>query len=93
MGFMGAVFVSRHSEPLHIKAPDSDVIDRVGAGDSMISGFVADYLENLNIKSAAMTAVAAGTATAGSWGLGSSVQVQNLKEMIMDEFNNETHEF
>ena len=93
MGSMGAVFVSRHSEPLHIKAPDSDVIDKVGAGDSMISGFVADYLENLNIKSAAMTAVAAGTATAGSWGLGSSVQVQNLKEMIMDEFNNETHEF
>ena len=55
----------------------------------MISGFVADYIEHLDIKSAAMTAVAAGTATAGTLGLGSSVQVQSLKELIQNEFDNE----
>ncbi len=82
LGANGAVFVSRHTEAIHIKAPDSDVIDRIGAGDSMIAGFIADYLENLDIKSAAINAVAAGTATAATLGLGSQVQVKNLKELI-----------
>ena len=93
LGSRGAVFVSKNSEPLHIKAPSSCIIDRVGAGDSMISGFVADYITTHDIKSAAMTAVAAGTATAGTKGLGSSVQVQSLKELIINEFENQPQDF
>ena len=59
----------------------------------MISGFVADYITTRDIKSAAMTAVAAGTATAGTKGLGSSVQVQSLKELIINEFENQPQDF
>ena len=59
----------------------------------MISGFVADYITNLDIKSAAMTAVAAGTATAGTKGLGSSIQVQSLKELIVNEFDSQPQDF
>ena len=44
----GAVFVSEKGEVLQSPAPKGVVVNSVGAGDSMVAGFVAGWLESNN---------------------------------------------
>ena len=57
------------SEDGHIyesPAPDGKLINAVGAGDSMVAGFLAGFLENGNYGHAFKKALAAGSASAFS---------------------------
>lgn len=65
MGGDGAVFIN-DSICLFAIAPKGEVKNTVGAGDSMVSGFLAAYVKNQDPEQAFKHAVATGSATAFS---------------------------
>ena len=67
------------------KAPIGEVKNSVGAGDSLVAGFLAGYSFNGNVKEALQYGVAAGSATAFSNDLCQKTQVQSLLEKIKIE--------
>ncbi|SPT68252.1 Tagatose-6-phosphate kinase [Anaerobiospirillum thomasii] len=82
MGKNGAVFVDCEDNAYVIATPGGDAIDRTGAGDSMIAGFISDYLESADLKSAAYMAVATGAATATYKGIAPKEYVRELRECM-----------
>jgi 1-phosphofructokinase len=83
LGPKGALFLGADDSEMHIKAPAvAEVVDKSGAGDSMIAGFMSDYLTYGDTKSAVKMAVAAGSATAGSAGFASATEVRELRELM-----------
>lgn len=66
MGGKGAVFVSDSGEIHHADAPKGIVKNTVGAGDSMVAGFVAGYIKTSSLEKAFKLGVSAGTASAFS---------------------------
>lgn len=66
MGAKGAVLVDAQGEVHSSPAPDGEVINAVGAGDSMVAGFLTGWLETKNYEYAFHMGLAAGTASACS---------------------------
>ncbi len=81
MGRKGAVFLNKDIS-CYAKAPDGEVKNTVGAGDSMVAGFVSSYNTNQNVKLAFKTSIASGTATAFSMGLCTQKKVNELMPQI-----------
>ncbi|MDX5476336.1 MAG: 1-phosphofructokinase [Bacillaceae bacterium] len=80
----GALLYS--SEGVYVaKAPKGEVKNSVGAGDSLVAGFLAGYSISGNVKEALQYGVAAGSATAFSNDLCQKTQVQSLLEKIKIE--------
>ena len=65
-----------------IDAPPGEVKNSVGAGDSMVAGFLAGYLEKQDYKYALRMGAAAGSATAFSKGLATQDEVYALLKRI-----------
>lgn len=63
LGGEGAILVTK-DQVLIAEAPNGKVVNTVGAGDSLVSGFIASYVENNRIEDAFRFGVAAGSATA-----------------------------
>lgn len=83
LGSRGAWYFGEDDDELFISIPDlPEIVDKTGAGDSMIAGFLSDYITYNDIRSAVKTAVAAGSATAGSPYLASASEVQTLRTMM-----------
>lgn len=59
-----------------------DVKNTVGAGDSMVAGFVGGMASKLSLKEAYKQAVACGSATAFSYDLGTKNEIETLKEKV-----------
>lgn len=59
----GAVFVSENGLELKSEAPAGVVINSVGAGDSMVAGFIAGYIENGDFEKAFRLGIASGSAS------------------------------
>lgn len=55
MAGQGAVLVSDNNEVIQSKAPKGIVVNSVGAGDSMVAGFLAGYLETGSYKKPLLT--------------------------------------
>jgi 1-phosphofructokinase len=51
----GAIFISEDGEIIESKAPKGKVVNSVGAGDSMVAGFLAGYLEQGKCESKSFT--------------------------------------
>ncbi len=66
LGAEGAVFASRAGETYKVDAPCGRAINTVGAGDSMVAGFLAGYSLDQKFETALTLATAAGSATAFS---------------------------
>ena len=66
MGEEGALLLTQDNRVLVCKAPTGRVINSVGAGDSMVAGFVAGYIEKGDFEYALKLAVASGSACAFS---------------------------
>ena len=66
----------------HSPVPKGTVVHPVGAGDSMVAAFIADYDKTNDAISAFKTAVAAGSATAFSPDLCTKEQVEQLRTEI-----------
>lgn len=58
------------------------LVNSVGAGDSMVAGFIGTYWKTKNAKESLLVASAAGAATAFSQGIGEKELVDKLKEQI-----------
>ena len=60
----GAALLTETGEYLTCPAPKGELVNSVGSGDSMVAGFLCEYLESGNYKEALSLAVAAGSASA-----------------------------
>ncbi|MBQ9700507.1 MAG: 1-phosphofructokinase [Lachnospiraceae bacterium] len=78
MGGEGAILVDEHGQVHREKAPEGEVINAVGAGDSMVAGFIAGYNVAKDYEYAICFGVAAGSASAFSKGFATMDQVHNL---------------
>lgn len=58
------------------------LINSVGAGDSMVAGFVGTYLATNDYQEAMLTSICAGSATAFSQGIADKLLVESLKQQI-----------
>lgn len=80
-GEKGAVLLTQ-KEIYKSPAPKGKAVQTVGAGDSMVAGFLAGYLKEENFLQALQTASAAGSASAFSYELATKQEVEQLKKQI-----------
>lgn len=80
MAGAGAVFVAEDGNTFQAEAPSGKVRNSVGAGDSMVAGFLAGYLEKNSFAEAFRMGVCAGSASAFSEELATKVEVDALLE-------------
>lgn len=78
LGGDGAVLITEENKVYSQKAPKGNVINTVGAGDSMVAGFIAGYEETKNYEHALKVGLAAGSASAFSEELATKEQVDIL---------------
>ena len=78
----GAMLVAENKEIYHLGVAKGIVRNSVGAGDSMVAGFLAGYLENKDYAHALRLGTAAGGATAFSDGLGTRDEIMRLYEEV-----------
>lgn len=74
----GAILFTDDGRVLSCKAPDGKVIDTVGAGDSMVAGFIAGYLEKKDYDYALKMGITTGSASAFSKELATREEVERL---------------
>lgn len=77
----GAVLITKDSS-LIAEVPKGEVKNSVGAGDSMVAGFLAAYLQTSDLKKAFRYSVAAGSATAFSIGLCTKEKIEELLSQV-----------
>lgn len=80
MGDMGAVLLDGNGNRHTAKASSGKVISAVGAGDSAVAAFLAEYINDDNYKNCLKFAVAAGSATAFSDGLATKEKIEEIKK-------------
>ena len=78
MGGEGAVLLDEHGAEHFAPAIKGKVVNTVGAGDSMVAGFVAGYLKTDDYDYALKLGTAAGSATAFSVGLATKDDIDKL---------------
>lgn len=74
----GAILISEDGAIHKIGVPAGKVLNSVGAGDSMVAGFLAGYLQSGDYKTALKMGTAAGSATAFSKGLATRGYIEEL---------------
>jgi 1-phosphofructokinase len=79
----GAIFVTEKDEIIKSDVPKGTLINSVGAGDSMVGGFIAGYLKNKSLEEAFKMGVATGSASAFSEGLATKEKVYELLNQIL----------
>ena len=82
MGAGGALLVTEDGQVHRMGVAEGTVKNSVGAGDSMVAGFLAGYLENGDYGHALRLGTAAGGATAFSDGLGTKDRIMELYEAL-----------
>jgi 1-phosphofructokinase len=83
----GAVLINKDLA-LIATSPKGDVKSSVGAGDSMVAGFIATYEKTKSIEEAFRFSVAAGSATAFSIGLCTREKMESLLPQVIVEKTN-----
>ena len=74
----GAVFIDSDGNVTMLDAPQGKLVNAVGAGDSMVAGFIAGIIKTGNPKEAFKLGVAAGSATAFSEWLADGNSIASL---------------
>jgi len=78
MGGLGAVLVDEQDGVYLSEAPEGTVVNSVGAGDSMVAGFLAGWLEKKDYGHAFRMGLAAGSASAFSEKLATREEVARV---------------
>ena len=78
MGSKGAVLIDENGEKHSFGAIDGKVVNTVGAGDSMVAGFIAGYLQKGDYEYALKLGSAAGAATAFREGVAKREEIVEL---------------
>lgn len=74
----GAMLISEDGKKFRMGVPKGKVRNSVGAGDSMVAGFIAGYLQNGSYEEALKMGTAAGSATAFSDDLATKEDILSL---------------
>lgn len=78
----GAILVDEHGQAAKLLPPKGMVVNSVGAGDSMVAGFLAGYLTSGSYEQALRLGTAAGSATAFTSWLASREEIEALLERV-----------
>lgn len=78
----GAIFINENGEVKRSSVPKGKLINSVGAGDSMVAGFIAGYLNSNSLGEAFKMGVATGSASAFSEGLATKEKVYELLKQL-----------
>ena len=84
LGEDGAMLIDDQGNEYGLAAPSINVVNTVGAGDSMLAGFMYGFLKNRDYKEALIYGVACGTATAQCDDLATIDKI----ELMLDKINN-----
>lgn len=82
MGKDGALLITENDEIYISNVPKGNVINSVGAGDSMVAGFISGYINTNSYKEALRLGAASGSATAFSSDLASKELIDKLIQEI-----------
>lgn len=82
MAEKGAILLDENGTFHKMNAPGGTVKNSVGAGDSMLAGFIAEYLKTQDYAAALKMSVAAGSAAAFSEGLCEKEAVEKVFNML-----------
>ncbi|ETI90427.1 MAG: 1-phosphofructokinase [Clostridium butyricum DORA_1] len=74
----GAILLPKNGEPIKREVPKGILKNSVGAGDSMVAGFLCGYLKNKDLGEAFKMGIATGSASAFSEELATKEEVENL---------------
>lgn len=80
-GGEGALLINKDCV-LEASVPKGNLINSIGAGDSMVAGFIAGYVKGMSLEDSFRLAVASGSATAYSYGLAEEELVNRLYSEI-----------
>lgn len=83
MGGKGAVLVSEDGSTYDAPAPEGELKNSVGAGDSMVAGFLTGWLRTGSYKEAFKMGVAAGSASAFSNYLATREEVEDVLKRVL----------
>lgn len=75
MGSAGAILVTDEGQVFSAPAPSGDLVDSIGAGDAMVAGFLAGYLERNSMVDGFAKGLVAGSATAYKQGLATREEI------------------
>ncbi|MFT4143005.1 MAG: 1-phosphofructokinase [Mobilitalea sp.] len=81
----GAVLLTDQGDTMYSKAPKGALVNSVGAGDSMVAGFIAGYLTTNDYKEAFKMGVSAGSASAFSKELATKEQIDRIYRSVWVE--------
>lgn len=82
LGGDGGILCCSNGESIVMKAPKGRAVNTVGAGDSMVAGFVAGYLKKADYTYAMKLGIGAGSATAFKDGLASLNEIKAVVECM-----------
>lgn len=78
----GAILIDENNMVHRMGVPSGKVVNSVGAGDSMVAGFLAGYIKTGEYNEALRLGTASGSATAFSPGLGSKELIEALIQKL-----------
>ena len=79
----GAVLIAEDGQVFDAPAPKGKLINGVGAGDSMVAGFVAGWIEKQDYEYAFHMGVASGSASAFSENLATKEEIINVYKQVV----------
>lgn len=82
MAGAGAVLAAENGEVYMLPAPKGTLVNAVGAGDSMVAGFLAGWLEHQSYSYAFRMGVAAGSASAFSQLLATREEIEEIYRQL-----------
>lgn len=85
----GAVLAAEDGSVYESAAPKGHVVNSVGAGDSMVAGFLYGYLRSEMYKTAFQVGVATGSASAFSENLATKAEVETVLKTMISEASGE----
>ena len=78
----GAVLVAEDGQVFEKPAPEGTLVNGVGAGDSMVAGFVAGWMEKKDYEHAFHMGIAAGSASAFSENLATKEEIEAVYRQV-----------
>lgn len=83
MGSAGAAMVTETSQSIYVRAARGQLVNSVGAGDSMVAGFIHEYMHSGNYFSALNFATAAGSACAFTKNIANRAQIEYVESLML----------
>lgn len=81
----GSILVDENGKVHVMEVPDGKTVNSVGAGDSMVAGFIAGYTEKKDYRYALELGTASGSATAFSEGLAKKDDIYRLLRILQSD--------